>query len=1523
MDKNILEMIREIRSINHPSSLKAKDVFKISILCIEHKPKKEIIHRLLDVAHLNHISILIANSAFVDQWLNNLTVLIKLSNYHLGYLLAQRAEKYNSKIVFKYYDNNQIQNINYRQLWEKVKVIAKGILNLKIKNKPLNIGIFSPNHVKSALVDLACLSFGFKVIPIPLNVTSKHLTYILKHSEISHLFINGKRAIKLWNEIRIKHPIKLISSTSKEQVLGDVIGWESFIYNAQLNKSFNAQLRLSNVSMENTQTIMYTSGTTSDPKGIIFDQTNIIIKRFARALALPNINSQDVFLCYLPLFHTFGRYFELMGSIFWGATYVFAQAPSFNSILKDFKVHNPTIFISIPKRWVQLYEMLEAKLNLDNAQLSEIKAELNSITGGKLKWGLSAAGYLDADLFKFFNKYGINMHSGYGMTEATGGITMTPSGKYIEDSVGIPLPGIQLKIEDDGELRIKGPYVSKGYFKEKKSKSFNQGWFYTGDIFEKKNDYYFIIDRKKDIYKNSRGQTISPQKIENLFQDFDSIKSVFLIGDGREFNTLLIYPDNRNSPIDLSSIDEQKIRDIFSSMILSVNSFLAPFERIINYVIINRNFESKKGELTPKGTYIRKNVLRNFEKIISPLYEKNYLSLYHNAKEIRFPNWLLREIGTVKSHVKWDGNIVTIKNQSNHLILTWDNNIIHLGNLIYNYNKNILDIEKLIKSPAHWLGNVNFSNFSGSSIFRLKAPEFNKSLIVNRSNYDVLKNEINNNKSNEYLFILHSLVEKFLTEDYSVFIKLQEIIDQSIENNQGLIIDTFLTYQYHPNPIFRLRLIECLAPLLSGNILVKMLRDSYQYQVKSKLKNSFTFNIKRLNDEHYESLIRYLKEAHSNIKISNSIEKNFVQILILFVSEFGSIHPTRYVWARSELVWWQISDVPKVLFSTAQKAYYALTSGFRIWIGKSSNLTVDPNTGDEYSWIEAIQFDENVSLEHQKHLQRAISNTSIIKESIFLFSDNHIIGLNKIPKKGIWITHLDTQNGKSVFRLIIKTRSNESYNIVINLNEGLDKDFFSDEIKWLIAMGKGYKAKPLVENFGGYWPEYKLFTEEYIYGETLERYLYRNKNDILDSHKVDRWQMRWLHFIWNGIHAYQEFWKRTNFKLSIQPPSPENLIIPQRDYATGTKIISISRRRTTKSIAEHFLALFSQFIIMTEKRYPGLKHMSNWEVIFTATLQSMNVKVGKKILKKLSSQLTNSNIGNKLKLLGCTPKRIDDFFIDIDNFGVLTKPVIFASLRYERWHDLNPEATLQARASILQELYNDYDLDNLIDDYPETRVRFFMMTCFKDNNVDLNQEFKIIISDMRTEKITQSELQKRISNIQIKTPLSKEEKFFLARMLFPHVNAVDYVELVTTNIGVNEQLNLIFQAQANDNKIYQIRPPLVPKEIAQFHTLLTKSSLTGKFTISHEFLLVFSDRNRIVGGLFWKPMETERIHLEWVAIKQKNRGVNLSKILLNDFFKRMLHQNIKIITVGFYVEKFFSKHGFKLNKRYGGLVKKL
>ena len=147
-----------------------------------------------------------------------------------------------------------------------------------------------------------------------------------------------------------------------------------------------------------------------------------------------------------------------------------------------------------------------------------IKKRLHQITGGNLKWGLSAAGFLDPDIFLFFQSNDLNLLSGYGMTEATGGITMTPPDDYIPNSVGKILPGIDLKLQDDGELCIKGPYVTRSYYKENNNEIFKNGWFHTEDIFEEKNGHYFIIDRKKDIYKNSRVKQLLPKKLKTFFR---------------------------------------------------------------------------------------------------------------------------------------------------------------------------------------------------------------------------------------------------------------------------------------------------------------------------------------------------------------------------------------------------------------------------------------------------------------------------------------------------------------------------------------------------------------------------------------------------------------------------------------------------------------------------------------------------------------------------------------------------------------------------------------------------------------------------------------------------------------------------------------------------------------------------------------------------------------------------------------------------------------------------------------------
>jgi long-subunit acyl-CoA synthetase (AMP-forming) len=202
----------------------------------------------------------------------------------------------------------------------------------------------------------------------------------------------------------------------------------------------------------------------------------------------------------------------------------------------------PTGLISVPVRWTQIRDQcLEA---LEGAPGADAEAEaFRAIVGERLRWGLSAAGWLDPQVFRFFQRHGVDLCSGFGMTEATGGITMTPPGAYRDGSVGIPLPGIRTRLGAEGELEISGVYVAAPLDADGAPGSLprpdpdEERWLATGDLFRESADGDLeIVDRIKDIYKNSRGQTIAPQRVEQKFAGVPGFRRVFLAGDHRDHN---------------------------------------------------------------------------------------------------------------------------------------------------------------------------------------------------------------------------------------------------------------------------------------------------------------------------------------------------------------------------------------------------------------------------------------------------------------------------------------------------------------------------------------------------------------------------------------------------------------------------------------------------------------------------------------------------------------------------------------------------------------------------------------------------------------------------------------------------------------------------------------------------------------------------------------------------------------------------------------------------------------------------
>ena len=1509
---------------NQPS---ADELLERAVDLFESDSKQKVIHDFLELGHLSIINKEIYDSNKIDEWFEIIHKLILKSKLTVGHLINQRARYYDQKECFKVINGNAIESFTYKEIWHRIIQIGQALSNIELNNNKIVVGIFTENSVRGALIDLSCLSFHFPIVPIPVTSTSDHLEFIINNSEITHLFIGGTSVQGILRDSKINHDSLVIYHLDDHfDAIIRAERWESFISKSVEYDEINVLKKINDCDMKDVSTVMYTSGTTDNPKGIVFSQENIISKRFARALALPEFSNNDVFLSFLPLYHTFGRYFELLGSIFWGATYTFAESPYFKSLLKDFQISKPSIFISVPKRWIQLMEHANSINPIDSDD--DTMRTIKTITGGKLKYGLSAAGYLDPDVFHFFQDNQINLVSGYGMTEATGGITMTPPNDYQPDSVGKSLPGIDIKLADDGELLIKGSYVSSYYFSKRNSSTLTKGWFHTGDIFKEKNGHLYIVDRKKEIYKNTRGQTISPQKIENMFQDFDGISLAFLVGDGLEFNTLLVYPDYESLPIEFSKENIISIREYYSSLVQSVNSFLAPFERVINFAIIKRNF-IKDEELTQKGTFKRKIIIKNFEEIISPMYQKNYVTLSYNKYQIYIPNWILREKGISRNDIYWDGSTVSIKNNESNIKIQWTDKNLIVGNFTYITSENILDLQTILMCPELWLGNNDFTDFIGNSLFRIGRFEQTDSITLE---FPFTKNisskyvkETKNIESAADLYELHKSTEKLYNGDLRGFIAYNNLLRSNQEELKRIAFNILLTFRQHDDIKIRLRAIETILPELSGELFYELFYDTFQKYYIENSKSEFSINVDLLYNEHFRSILSQLGQYRKDLQSIEKSQLAFIQVLLPIVADYGINHPTKYIWARSELYWWQIVECPKRILSLAQKEHYKLVNGFRSWIGPNRKLAINRDDNSEYNWKDVIIFDELVEPTLQQKLLNAITNTALIKESIFLFYENRLIELNDINPEGVWVTLLGKSHGKTVLRILVQTKKDDSYNFAININETHKKEFIEEEIKWLVIMGSSIHGQKFVEEFGGYWPEYNLYTEEYIPGETLSQYFERNRNEIEENLAPDRWQMRWLHFIWSGTAAYINFWWRSDKKVQIEHPSPKNLIIPEHDYSSGTRLISITNRKETSEISNVLFSIYKNFIDDTEKEYMGLKRMADWELIFSVIMQETKIKYGIPLIQQFKDEINNDSNKKKFaKKYGLTDKRIDDFLIEINNDGVLTKRMVFAALRYERWLDLNQNATLKARTTILQELYQDYKLGELLSEYPETRVRFFLMTCLKDSNENLKRLLGELIKELRTQKVTEDDLQNRLHHIHENIQVSDEEKFFLTHLVFKHLAAADYIELVTMNEGDNSRVDLVMLCEDNDGNGYRIRPPFHPKEIARFHSILIKSNLEPIFQGDNEFLLIFDMKDRLVGGVYWKQSKKDDVvHFEWIVIRSMYRNKDLSKRLMDELFSRLKNKGIQYVIAGFFQEDFFYKHGFKIDRNFGGLVKNI
>lgn len=1491
------------------------------------------------------------------RWLGAVLETIDAADLTLLDLLHLRAVQSPERTIVRILEPRSVQEVSRGRLAERVCDLAAGLLRLLPAHPGrVPVAILAPNRIETILVDLACLTHGMANVPIATDSTPDQVRFILEATRPVMLVVSDATRLE---RVLAGGPLPSVQTI----LLMDPPEDERLPKGTRVQSEVEKEGRewgpgiVPRVHARDMATIMFTSGTTGRPKGIRFSQRNIVYKRFCRAVAIPEIGEEDRFLCYLPLFHTFGRWLEMTGTLFWGAYYVGLQDSSAEAMFDAMKKIRPSVFISIPKRWIQIHEKIlrtvgEGSHRTEPPVPAEVQSAVHAVTGGALKWGLSAAGHLDSDIFLFFQRHGIELMSGFGMTEATGGITMTPPGAYRRGTVGVPLPGIEVTRAEDGELLIRGPYMMLGYDDpDEPDRNYEVDWLPTGDLVGQDQDGYItIVDRKKDIYKNVKGQTIAPQRIENLFNEFEEIKRTFLVGDGREYNTLLIYPDYDAAEGKLARMSRETLREYLSSFVVSVNRFLAPYERVVDFDLLPRYFREDRGELTPKGTFVRKVVEQNFKDLVDGLYARSYVGVHVEGTEVRVPAWLLRAKGLTSDAPVSEPGGIRLRPTGERLAVARMGSSrarVRVGSFIYGINADargvgsptVVDLDTLLRVPRYWVGNAELARFAGEDLLRKRAgatipgerlvPEGwqrTSLLLLDEIRKRFIAGQKHGDRGPHAVHCAAGLL--FGTEgDQATWAMdaLEEFLQDRGSEESVLTAGILLLLRFHNDSGVRRRALTLLVPREvdagAAETLRRFLAVDPDILVPEVVDKILAHDIPSPAIRSILDLAEFLDAGPDQIARPAGTKR--IAALLRLVTEIASRHPRWYVLARRVLVRRAEPDQDPGIVRAAAEDRTLLNRSFRSWIDAGSAAPPEPGAGEErVDWEEVVEFDERVGESLRERLMIAFRETTLLCESIFLLGDASLLSRDDLPPGGIWVSFLGSGHDKQVVRLAVRTRSGRQYDFVVKAATGLSPEDLSLQADWMIRLGSGERAVRLVPDFGGIWPEALLWTEEFVSGETVAAHIRRSTGGG-DPERIQRLVASWPHIAWSALTAFVEFWRRTGRRDVMAEPTPDNIVVATHDYQEGSRLVSVSSTAPFAGIPRMLRYSYEEFVEATERNVPALQGAAPRRLAFGGFIEALGEAVAIPLLWRALSELRELSTRGGDPVWKLWHDDLASTLDEVERDGYAPRRLAMAVRRYHNWAGLNPGSSLTARAMMLLELYETYGLTGLEPRHPELRVRFFRMTVFAGASGPLAGELDALVRAHRDVPLSVEALLRRMTLLHQSCSLGEEEIYFLARMTYSHLTPAQSVRLELLEEGGETVAELVEEFRDEDGSLFKVRAPASPKEVMRLHHLFEQSGLTVVFRAEHRFLVVIDDQETVAGGLFFRPAEHRTVHMEKIVVNPRHRGKGVGERVMDSFMQRMRDAGHGRVTTGFFRPHYFYQFGFRLERGFAGLVKDL
>ncbi|CDD95933.1 putative uncharacterized protein [Bacteroides intestinalis CAG:315] len=608
----------------------------------------------------------------IYQYMNNMTY------HHLSVLVHRRAEKYGDKVALKYrdYETSQWIPITWNQFSQTVRQVANALIELGVQEEE-NIGIFSQNKPECLYVDFG--AFANRAVTIPLYATSSpaQAQYIINDAQIRYIFVGEQfqydaafsvfgfcqslQQLIIFDRAVVRDPRDMTS-----------IYFDEFLETGKgLPNNDIVEERTSRASDDDLANILYTSGTTGEPKGVMLHHSNYMEAFRIHDIRLVDMSDQDISMNFLPLTHVFEKAWTYL-CIHKGVQICINLRPV--DIQTTIKEIRPTLMCSVPRFWEKVYAGVQEKIAQETGlkkamMLDAIKVgkihNIDYLRKGKtpplmnqLKYKFyektvyallkktigiengnffpTAGAAVPDEICEFVHSVGINMLVGYGLTESTATVSCFLNQGYEIGSVGTVMPDVEVKIGEENEILLRGKTITKGYYKKAEATAAaidKDGWFHTGDAGYLKGDQLYLTERIKDLFKTSNGKYVSPQALETKLAIDRYIDQIAIIADQRKFVSALIVPVYgfvkdyaKEKGIEYKDMEEllqhPKVIGLFRARIDTLQQQFAHYEQVKRFTLLPEPFSMERGELTNTLKLKRPVVAKNYKEVIDKMYEE-------------------------------------------------------------------------------------------------------------------------------------------------------------------------------------------------------------------------------------------------------------------------------------------------------------------------------------------------------------------------------------------------------------------------------------------------------------------------------------------------------------------------------------------------------------------------------------------------------------------------------------------------------------------------------------------------------------------------------------------------------------------------------------------------------------------------------------------------------------------------------------------------------------------------------------